>query len=135
MQTQETARFAAMMTRSADLKRRIAVELADPVIAVVDACTHTFGGFSEAAIAAATAFTESTRDSSISRRFRSVYRQFADKEELARQLGTINYEVLRASLLESAGGWSGRAGPQDCSFRPKRTGRSPVRLQIPNPCS
>jgi D-sedoheptulose 7-phosphate isomerase len=38
MQTQETARFAAMMTKSADLKRRVAVELADPVIAVVDAC-------------------------------------------------------------------------------------------------
>jgi D-sedoheptulose 7-phosphate isomerase len=38
MQTQETARFAAMMTKSADLKRRVAVELADRVIAVVDAC-------------------------------------------------------------------------------------------------
>src|ERR1700712_1235572 len=38
MQTQETARFAAMMTKSADLKRRIAVELAKDVIAVVDAC-------------------------------------------------------------------------------------------------
>jgi D-sedoheptulose 7-phosphate isomerase len=38
MQTQEASRFAAMMTRSADLKRRIAVELADNVIAVVDAC-------------------------------------------------------------------------------------------------
>lgn len=36
--TPERARFAAMMTRSADLKRRIATELADPVIAVVDAC-------------------------------------------------------------------------------------------------
>ena len=38
MQTQETARFAAMMTKSADLKRRIATELADTVIKVVDAC-------------------------------------------------------------------------------------------------
>jgi D-sedoheptulose 7-phosphate isomerase len=38
MQTDETARFAAMMTKSADLKRRIAVELADEVIKVVDAC-------------------------------------------------------------------------------------------------
>jgi D-sedoheptulose 7-phosphate isomerase len=44
MQTQETARFAAMMTRSADLKRRIAVELADPVIAVVDACEASLRG-------------------------------------------------------------------------------------------
>lgn len=38
MQTQEAARFTAMMTRSADLKRRIATELADTVIMVVDAC-------------------------------------------------------------------------------------------------
>jgi D-sedoheptulose 7-phosphate isomerase len=38
MQTQETARFAAMMTQSADLKRRIATQLADAVITVVDAC-------------------------------------------------------------------------------------------------
>ena len=38
MQTQETVRFAAMMTKSADLKQRIAVELADAVVAVVDAC-------------------------------------------------------------------------------------------------
>jgi D-sedoheptulose 7-phosphate isomerase len=38
MPTNETARFTAMMTRSADLKRRIATELADTVIAVVDAC-------------------------------------------------------------------------------------------------
>jgi len=38
MQTNETARFAAMMTKSADLKRRIATELADTVIKVVDAC-------------------------------------------------------------------------------------------------
>jgi len=34
----ETARFAAMMERSAALKQRIATELADTVIAVVDAC-------------------------------------------------------------------------------------------------
>jgi D-sedoheptulose 7-phosphate isomerase len=38
MQTHETARFTTMMTRSADLKRRIATELADTVIAVVDVC-------------------------------------------------------------------------------------------------
>ena len=38
MQMQEAARFAAMMTKSADLKRRIAVELADALIRVVDAC-------------------------------------------------------------------------------------------------
>ena len=34
----ETARFAAMMQRSAELKQRIAVELADAVVRVVDAC-------------------------------------------------------------------------------------------------
>jgi D-sedoheptulose 7-phosphate isomerase len=34
----ETARFAAMMRRSAELKQTIAVELADAVIHVVDAC-------------------------------------------------------------------------------------------------
>ena len=34
----ETARFAAMMLKSAALKQRIATELADTVIAVVDAC-------------------------------------------------------------------------------------------------
>jgi D-sedoheptulose 7-phosphate isomerase len=34
----EVARFATMMRRSAELKQRIAVELADAVIAVVDAC-------------------------------------------------------------------------------------------------
>jgi D-sedoheptulose 7-phosphate isomerase len=34
----EADRFAAMMTKSADLKRRIATELARPLIAVVDAC-------------------------------------------------------------------------------------------------
>jgi D-sedoheptulose 7-phosphate isomerase len=44
MQTLETARFAAMMTKSADLKRRIAVELADAVVAVVDACEGCLRG-------------------------------------------------------------------------------------------
>jgi D-sedoheptulose 7-phosphate isomerase len=44
MQTQETARFAAMMTKSADLKRRIAVDLADTVVAVVDACETSLRG-------------------------------------------------------------------------------------------
>src|ERR1700719_1953517 len=34
----EIARFAAMMRRSAELKQRIAVELAGAVIAVLDAC-------------------------------------------------------------------------------------------------
>jgi D-sedoheptulose 7-phosphate isomerase len=38
MQTQEKIRFTAMMTRSTDLKQRIATELADAVIRVVDAC-------------------------------------------------------------------------------------------------
>lgn len=38
MQDNETARFAAMMTKSADLKRRIATDLADTVIKVVDVC-------------------------------------------------------------------------------------------------
>jgi D-sedoheptulose 7-phosphate isomerase len=38
MQTQEKVRFIAMMTRSAELKQRIATELADAVIRVVDAC-------------------------------------------------------------------------------------------------
>jgi D-sedoheptulose 7-phosphate isomerase len=38
MSMTETNRFAAMMTKSADLKRRIATELASAVIAVVDAC-------------------------------------------------------------------------------------------------
>jgi D-sedoheptulose 7-phosphate isomerase len=38
MSMTETNRFAAMMTRSADLKRQIATELAGTVIAVVDAC-------------------------------------------------------------------------------------------------
>ncbi len=34
----ESDRFAAMMAKSADLKRRIATELARPVLEVVDAC-------------------------------------------------------------------------------------------------
>jgi D-sedoheptulose 7-phosphate isomerase len=38
MHTQEKVRFTAMMTRSSDLKQRIATELADAVIRVVDAC-------------------------------------------------------------------------------------------------
>ncbi|MBS0640914.1 MAG: SIS domain-containing protein [Acetobacteraceae bacterium] len=41
MQTQEAARFAAMMNKSAELKRRIAVELAEVVIRVVDACENS----------------------------------------------------------------------------------------------
>lgn len=40
----ETARFAAMMNKSADLKRRIATELADEVIRVVDACETSLRG-------------------------------------------------------------------------------------------
>jgi D-sedoheptulose 7-phosphate isomerase len=36
--TSEVARFAAMMRRSAELKQRIAIDLADVLIAVVDAC-------------------------------------------------------------------------------------------------
>jgi len=38
MQTKETARFVAIMLKSAELKRRIATEAADAVISVVDAC-------------------------------------------------------------------------------------------------
>jgi D-sedoheptulose 7-phosphate isomerase len=38
MQSHETARFTAMMMKSADLKRRIARELGGEVIKVVDAC-------------------------------------------------------------------------------------------------
>ena len=38
MSSHESARFTAMMTKSAELKRRIAVDLADAVIKVVDAC-------------------------------------------------------------------------------------------------
>lgn len=40
----ESARFAAMMNKSADLKRRIATELADEVIRVVDACETSLRG-------------------------------------------------------------------------------------------
>lgn len=40
----EAARFAAMMNKSADLKRRIATELATPLIAVVDACEASLRG-------------------------------------------------------------------------------------------
>jgi D-sedoheptulose 7-phosphate isomerase len=38
MQSHETARFTAMMMKSAELKRRIATELGSDVIKVVDAC-------------------------------------------------------------------------------------------------
>src|ERR1700710_3278344 len=41
MHSHETSRFAAMMMKSADLKRRIAIELADAVIGVVDACERS----------------------------------------------------------------------------------------------
>lgn len=44
MQTHETVRFTAMMMKSADLKRRIAIELADVVIKVVDACEASLRG-------------------------------------------------------------------------------------------
>jgi D-sedoheptulose 7-phosphate isomerase len=44
MQTQEKVRFTAMMTRSADLKQRIATELGDAVIRVVDACEASLRG-------------------------------------------------------------------------------------------
>lgn len=44
MHTHETARFTAIMTKSADLKRRIATELADAVIKVVDACETSLRG-------------------------------------------------------------------------------------------
>jgi D-sedoheptulose 7-phosphate isomerase len=37
----ERARYAAMMNRAAELKRWIATELADPVIAAVGACEHS----------------------------------------------------------------------------------------------
>jgi D-sedoheptulose 7-phosphate isomerase len=40
----ETARFTAMMLRSADLKRRIATEMAAQVLAVVDACETCYRG-------------------------------------------------------------------------------------------
>jgi D-sedoheptulose 7-phosphate isomerase len=38
----EAAHFTAMMLRSADLKRRIATELAGPVLGVVDACEAAY---------------------------------------------------------------------------------------------
>lgn len=41
MQSQEIARYTAMMTKSAELKRRIATELAETVIQVVDACERS----------------------------------------------------------------------------------------------
>ncbi len=44
MQTREAAHFAAMMTKSAELKRRIAIELADAVVRVVDACETSLRG-------------------------------------------------------------------------------------------
>jgi D-sedoheptulose 7-phosphate isomerase len=44
MPSHETARFTAMMTRSADLKRQIATELAGEVIRVVDACETSLRG-------------------------------------------------------------------------------------------
>ena len=44
MQVSEAARFTAMMTRSAELKRRVATELASPVVAVVDACEASLRG-------------------------------------------------------------------------------------------
>jgi D-sedoheptulose 7-phosphate isomerase len=44
MQSREAARFAAMMTRSADLKRRIGIELAETVVGVVDACETSLRG-------------------------------------------------------------------------------------------
>ncbi len=40
----EAERFSIMMNRSADLKRRIATELADTVVAVVDACETSLRG-------------------------------------------------------------------------------------------
>ena len=40
----EAARFAAMMQRSAELKQRIAVELSDAVLGVVDACETSLRG-------------------------------------------------------------------------------------------
>ena len=44
MQTGETDRFGAMMRKSAELKNRIAVELAGAVIKVVDACETSLRG-------------------------------------------------------------------------------------------
>jgi D-sedoheptulose 7-phosphate isomerase len=40
----EAVRFGAMMRRSAELKQRIAVELADAVVGVVDACEASLRG-------------------------------------------------------------------------------------------
>src|SRR6202000_891996 len=40
----DASRFAAMMQRSADLKRRIAVDLADAVVRVVDVCEASLRG-------------------------------------------------------------------------------------------
>lgn len=40
----DASRFAAMMQRSAELKQRIAVELADAVVRVVDACEGSLRG-------------------------------------------------------------------------------------------
>lgn len=44
MLTQEIGRFAAMMRKSAELKQRIAAELADTVIRVVDVCETSLRG-------------------------------------------------------------------------------------------
>ena len=44
MHAREAARFTAMMTKSAELKRRIATELADTVVRVVDACEASLRG-------------------------------------------------------------------------------------------
>ena len=44
MPMHEISRFRAMMTKSADLKRRIATELAEAVIAVVDVCEDSLRG-------------------------------------------------------------------------------------------
>jgi D-sedoheptulose 7-phosphate isomerase len=44
MQTREVTRFAAMMTRSADLTRRIGSELAETVVRVVDVCETSLRG-------------------------------------------------------------------------------------------
>jgi D-sedoheptulose 7-phosphate isomerase len=44
MSTDETTRFTAIMTKSADLKRRIATELAGEVVRVVDACETSLRG-------------------------------------------------------------------------------------------
>ena len=41
---QEAARFAAMMERSAALKRQIATELANPVVVIVGVCEASLRG-------------------------------------------------------------------------------------------